>query len=68
MKKEEDFKKTLCWNCKLEIIDKSIQRCPECNAILYPNSFINWTKSWLLFLLILCIVPISIALIFIYFL
>jgi len=57
----------LCYNCQIEIIDKSQKYCPNCNFILKPNDYIKWQRSCFIFLNLLCLMPILIAIIVIIF-
>jgi len=45
-KRISDVKLFLCYNCGIEIIDRTQKNCPNCHVILNPNDYINWKISW----------------------
>ncbi|MGQ4874712.1 MAG: hypothetical protein ACP6IY_11645 [Promethearchaeia archaeon] len=54
-----------CYNCNTEIIDNRQIRCPNCNVILRPNDYVNWSLSWWSFLCCILLIPFLIAFILI---
>jgi len=57
----------LCYNCGIEIIDKTQKFCPNCRVILNPNDYINWRMSWYIFMTLLCFLPIVIGILYAFF-
>jgi hypothetical protein len=47
----------LCYNCNNNIFDRSIKYCPKCHVDLNPND-LKWRKSFILFLILLLLIPI----------
>lgn len=54
----------ICYKCNYKYIKSNIKYCPNCNTILKPNE-LEWRNSFILCLVLLCITPILIALIFV---
>lgn len=55
-----------CYNCDEVILNPEQKYCPNCKIILNPND-LKWKYSFMLFLCFLCLTPIIVALIAIYF-
>lgn len=59
--KQEEGYITTCFNCNYKIKGRA-NRCPNCSIWLKPNN-LKWRRSFLIFLTILCFIPIIIAII-----
>ena len=51
-----------CYKCNHDILDTNSKYCQNCSAILEPNE-LKWRYSFILCLLLLCLVPFLIALV-----
>ncbi|MFX0012524.1 MAG: hypothetical protein ACFE9R_19580 [Candidatus Hermodarchaeota archaeon] len=51
-----------CYNCGFKIINVNQKVCQNCNTILNPND-LKWKSSFISFLILLCLIPILIAII-----